>query len=326
MLKDVDVRESLGKINSNVSKISLSEYMQKALYQEQTGFYEQSDIEEHFVTPLNLNSGFLQFLVHQFFTSYDALLEIGPAHGRLVQEILSSSQAMRCMLFERSLLARTALASKFREFPQVQILNNLPKTFSGLIFLQEILDCQPANWYCYQEAGLFEYSLDCDFTIKKSLCSPLEKKDVFEYFSFLQEENELMFGDQFLFSAQGTELLNSLLRYRGASLLLIDYGYLSHDLLAANRLVKVPLRAYRQHQQVQDFWSMSGSCDLTYDVDFSWYLNLAVTKGAQVEFYGSLAHFIVNFLSDKAAYHTLLKPFLDPRQLGECFKVALIKL
>ena len=111
---------------------------------------------------------------------------------------------------------------------------------------------------------------------------------------------------------------------KNSQLLIVDYGYLSVDLIAANQLVKCPLRAYRDHKQIEHFWSQAGKCDLTYDIDFSWVLQTSVQAGAHVEFYGTLAEFLIKFIDLSSLDTSLLKPYLDPRQLGEVFKVALV--
>ncbi len=48
----------------------------------------------------------------------------------------------------------------------------------------------------------------------------------------------------------------------------VDYGGYTEDVLSVDR-PRGTLRAYRQHELVDDFLDRPGSCDITYDVDFS---------------------------------------------------------
>lgn len=302
--------------------MNIAQYMDKALFDSETGFYENQNITDHFQTPLTWNSGFKNLIASYILSLKQPLLEIGPGHGLLAQTLAEKDFQQNITLCEKSKFFRTCLEEKFKHLRSIDVLADLPVIKPNTtIFLQEVLDCFPAHWYEFSDGEIYEKYLSVSGQLKRSLVQYPEK---ISYVKYLIEHQYLTDKSQVLYSPQAQIFFEHLLSAPCCTYIIIDYGYLSHDLIAANHLVKCPLRAYKNQQQIEDFWHTPGQCDLTYDIDFSWYLTLAVNRGAAVEFYGTLAEFIMGYGKDFEDL-SLLKPYLDPRQLGEAFKVALLK-
>lgn len=303
---------------------TIEEYMEKSLFSPTLGFYERQNITEHFATPLTFNTGLCQFLARYLLSFSAPILEIGPGHGFLAEKIRNSTawkqNQHNLFLCEKSQLARKNLEQKFYQDERINIQDQICENFSGTIFLQEVLDCFAAQWYRVDKDRLLIKGLNPQHQLLEQDIGPVRSHP---YCRFLLEQGIELEGQHFLYSHHALIFFQKILSLTKSRCLIIDYGHLSSELMAANSLVKVPLRAYRKHKQIEHFWSKSGECDLTYDVDFSWYLHQAVQKNWNVDFYGSLTNFLINNLNFQEDL-SLLKPFLDPRQFGEAFKVALI--
>ena len=66
---------------------NFEELMQHYLFDRDDGFYELEDIQNHFATPMTFNSGWRQFLAKFLALSTGDILEVGPGHGALYQEL-----------------------------------------------------------------------------------------------------------------------------------------------------------------------------------------------------------------------------------------------
>lgn len=303
--------------------MQISHYMENALFDKDSGFYQNQKITDHFHTPLSLNSG-LKKVLSQYLLKHQApILEVGPSsHALLAQELLLQGLSQELYLCEKSNQARSSLEKQFANNSNVKVYESLPNSFNnGVIFLQEVLDCFSANWFSYQNRILYQHYIDSSFNLYKKV---VDQPEECPYYIYLKGHKMLLDNTQYYYSQSATNFFKQLLSYKNNTIILIDYGFLTSDLLHANTLVKSPLRAYKNHEQLEHFWTTPGQCDLTYDIDFEWYLTLAVKANAKVEFYGSLAQFV---LKEFKGFNdiSLLKPYLDPRMLGEIFKVAVIK-
>lgn len=309
---------------------SMDKYMEFCLFDEKRGFYQTQCIDTNFVTPLTLNSGFKKLLARYLSSQSSSLLEIGPGHGQLAQCLQELRQKNETSVTDHYLLEKSKknflqLKKKFSQDPSIHLQQKLDKSFQGTVFVQEVLDCFPAQWISYENGELREKFLTSDFKILKKKLNQ-NSALIENYLKFLLEQGVYEKDSfDFMYSQSKLEFLEELFLLKNSTFLFVDYGFLSRDLIAANKMVSCPIRAYQAHQQIKDFWPKVGLCDLTYDIDFSWLLSQGIEKGATVNFYGSLAEFIVQYGQLCEEEISLLKPYLDPRQLGEVFKVALLK-
>ncbi len=119
-------------------------------------------------------------------------------------------------------------------------------------------------------------------------------------------------------------LLDQMLRpFKRGIALIIDYGYEREDYYAPYRS-NGTLQAYFQHQEISPFLK-PGEVDLTAHVDFTALAEAMMARGWQIDFLKPqnrflLEHHMMSHYS-LTPEHYALNRLLDPRLMGEVFKV-----
>ncbi len=301
---------------------SLSQFMEYRLFDPKEGFYETQLLSDHFATPSTLHSSYHDYLQKWIFKQNpEAILEIGAGTGALAS-LMAPNFPKYCILeksiHQQEIQRQADLLSKS---PHVQWSQDLPINFSGLIIVQEVFDCLPANMYMVEgKRILWEWKIQGDTLIQE----PIEVSSQ-ALQDYIQARDPFHKGRQSLVDCEPVEFfLKSLYRImsRESQLLIIDYGSLWP--IAQNG--ECPLRGYCQHKQISHPWAHIGPIDLTYNVDFSliaWYWE---SLGGQSLWALPLAQFLIEILQwkeiDPASQDRML---FDPRLMGQSFMAMLLK-
>jgi SAM-dependent MidA family methyltransferase len=319
----LDVESVVEEIKNELKKsyrCSIADYMNTALFHSIYGYYNTSDpLVEDFVTPSTLSQAFNETLAEWVIEqNRPNTIEYGGGTGLTAESILKAIPNQPYYLIEKSLKCRVAQERKLRN-KNVSWVNSLQSPIEAVVLLQEVFDCLPAHWYCVDEAeNVKEIVVNTkDWTLEQ------QDRDQEESLFFLEKKVSKPF--QLMYSPLAQELIRSIYhQLEQGTVFILDYGDRFFPLTQALAQVKCPVRAYKKHQQLKDFLHVPGTCDLTYDVNFDFLMETWLECSGTVRYYGTLANFLLNqtnFLTKACPYTKIL---LDPRCLGEAFKVLIL--
>ncbi len=306
--------------------IGFDEYLDKALFDSMNGYYlKDTSIKEDFITPSTLNSFYINSLI-KFISNFKSenFIEIGIGDGQFSKKYVESSINQDIYLVDLSEKKLSQIKEVINQ-KNVHFSKKQPKlTKTSFCFLQEVLDCLPVRYFVYRDELVYEKKINLEnFKIEEVLT---EDDLIINYawkLKLKSHANTFQFLD---FSKQISFLKEVYENIEQGWVLIIDYGYRQKELVQSNQLVDNLLRAYKNHQQIQDFIKFTGDVDITYDLDFDILMESWVNFGGTVAYYGTLAEFLIsktNFLDSSDSLKN--RYYLDSRLMGEAFKVTLLK-
>jgi len=298
---------------------TLAEYMELALFTSHSAYYEQEQsLGADFVTPSITSDAFNDSIATWALAQeHNTVVEYGAGLGLTANSLLKKNPQLIYKIIEKSEQLKTYQKDTLN-YNNLSWVDSLLETKNALVILQEVFDCLPARWFIGQD-GLYKEKLihtesyeRIERTVEKEILPPRLK--------------HLPHPFQWFFSEIAGKLLTEIYtKIDKSTVLIIDYGFRTQEMLYANRLVLSPLRAYQKHQQHEQFWSHPGSFDLTYDVDFDYLMETWVQLGGLITFYGTLASFLIEQTDYLDRNCPKAKIFLDNRHMGEVFKVLVMK-
>jgi len=300
---------------------SLSEYMERALFNSIYGFYENESLEDHFITPSTLKTRYHEFLIKWIIkNNFRSILELGPGSARFASALKTYSD-LSYLGVDRSKNTINRLKEQFKEYSHVSFSNDTVDSYD-CIFVQEIFDCCPVNICEYFDDKIFEWMRDSDGSIKKS---QLTNSRLEEYAKRLKKSRSIS-EESFCFVdvEPHQHLITWLFKRTRQYCVIVDYGQQEpqYSQLLGNHS---PVRAFRNHQLFHNQWNNPGQYDLTYDVNFTNLSEQWIALGGRVNYFASLAEFLI----EKLDWHQI-DPFsqermlFDPRQLGSVFSVLIL--
>ena len=202
-------------------------------------------------------------------------------------------------------------------------VQSFPEQFSGLVIVQEVLDCLPTKmvhiednfytqWQIHNNQAHLNFFEPTDFIV--NYVSLLRQYQSFDIKSFPDPTAGCMFLENIY-----TQLSE------GSCVLLIDYGAI-WPYFGAKMTKKCPLRGFFQHRLIENPWESPDPLDVTYDIDFS-FLALEWEKlGGEVLWTMPFAEFLIQHLKwleiNPLSQDKML---FDPRLMGSSFLVMLMQ-
>jgi SAM-dependent MidA family methyltransferase len=337
-------------IHAASGKISFAEFMQRALYTPQLGYYSSSlrkfGKSGDFVTAPEISPLFSQCLARQCQQVLSQLergviLEFGAGSGIMAAELLKELQLLDSLPREYWILELSAdLQQQQHEtlqqhvpnfINQIHWLAELPQqAFDGIILANEVLDAMPVERFrvangeiqqCYVTA--LEGQLNYQFAPNSS--------ELFNAVHILQLEFPDGYESEINLALASwikslAEILNKGL------ILLIDYGFPQHEYYHEQRQQGTLMCHYR-HQSHPDPLILLGLQDITAHVNFTAVAQAAVAANLDVAGYTNQANFLLaTGLLDKLStcspddphffrLSQQAKMLTLPSEMGELFKV-----
>jgi len=332
--------------------ISLAEYANAVLYAPGLGYYSAGARKfgagGDFVTAPELTPLFgaalatqvAQILAH----SGGDVIELGPGTGRMAAELLAVLVARdalpaRYLLLEVSADLRDRQRAELerrvpRALDRVEWIEVLPRRWHGVVLANEVLDAVPAHVVvrvrgAWRERGV---AIRGDGVV-------LEDRPLGE--GALLAAARSSFPPEVDYTSELNPAANALVRSLAercdaGAMLLVDYGFPSHEYYHVQRNQGTMMTHYRHHSLCDPLF-LPGLADLTSHVDFSAVARSAVAAGMHVAGFTSQAQFLINCgildllsaLGDTASAAYLreanaVQKLLSPAEMGELFKVLAV--
>ncbi len=290
--KQPTLEERLKSLIQTDGPISLSVFMQLALFDRKQGYYAtRPGLGKDFTTAPEISQIFGEMLgvwaAHEWqqmgCPSPFYLIEMGPGRGIMMKDIWRATakiagfhDAARPYLIEPSPSLRKIQAKRLSALKNPQWVNELTDIPNGpsIILANEVLDCLPIRQFIRQDGAWCErkIGLDKNGNFMLGISSPIstETENTPDNLSdMVQDVVEISSAlDAFI------ELISDRLKHGNSRALFIDYG-------PANSTPGDTLRAYSDGKQV-DPLSNVGNVDLTADVDFAKVVKSAKTHGLEI--------------------------------------------
>lgn len=334
------------KITAN-GAMRFIDYMQLALYAPGLGYYSAGKNkfgrEGDFVTAPEISPLFAQCLANQIeqalsVISSGDILEFGAGSGILAADLLLSlshknSLPRHYYIIEVSADLKDRQQQLLKQrvpqlFHKIIWLDQLPSLFNGVILANEVLDAMPVHKFKIDN-GIQEYYVD--WQNEKLSWALLPGSDSCR--NAVQKLNiEFEEGYESEINVVLPAWINSLNAILNCGLiLLIDYGFPSHEYYHPDRSSGTLMCHYHHHAHMEPL-ILTGLQDITAHVDFTAIARAAVDAGLEVSGYTTQANFLLGCRLDKiiSLHHESslqwqqsmqIKQLILPGEMGELFKV-----
>lgn len=329
--------------------IPFARYMELALYAPGLGYYSAGSrkfgVGGDFVTAPEISPLFSRTLARQaaqvVSTTAGDILELGAGTGRLAADLLLELQALGTVPQHYFILDVSAYLREVQQQTLTQLLSpellscvrwleQLPETFTGFAFGNEVLDALPVHLAAWRENGIFERGVAWESNTLTWAEQPLQDKRLLDMATAINPMPDYL--SEFCPAALGLVASLAQALQRG-TLLFIDYGFPRREYYHPQRSNGTLMCHYRQLAHDNPLL-YPGLQDITAHVDFTGIAEAAITNGLQLAGYTTQANFLINcgitdLLSavspaDSAAYLPLAaqaQKLMSPAEMGELFKV-----
>lgn len=328
--------------------ISFADYMQMALYTPHLGYYSGETNKfgrgGDFVTAPEISPLFSQALANQVAQVLQAtagnVLELGAGTGRLAAAVLQRLAALEQLPQHYFILEVSAnlrqrqqecLQSLLPEdlFQRVQWLGHLPKSFSGIVVGNEVLDAIPVHMVEWRAGQWLERGLMFNQQLTWQT-RPLQD------LSLVADIDSSQLPDGYISEVcpAATGLIASLANMlQQGVILMLDYGFSAREYYHPQRR-QGTLMCHFQHYAHDDPLIYPGLQDITAHVNFTAMAETALVQGIDCAGYTTQAQFLMNCgilqllqtvpPEDSARYLPMVaavQKLLSPAEMGELFKV-----
>jgi SAM-dependent MidA family methyltransferase len=354
--------------------LTVAAFMELALYDPELGYYarsaQRSGRAGDFFTSVDVGALFGELLELQIAEMAEHLaeskrpspehvcdlVEAGAGNGRLSADILNAARARHPHLYERIRLHLVESSAEARA-AQAAILGSsrdrlmssaaeLPRSFEGVLFANELLDAMPVHQVVMTNQGLREVYVDADGTDRRTLTlrdGSLSTPALADYFTRLQVTLQPGWRAEVNLRAIDwiTEAAQRLTR---GFVILIDYGHEARELYSVTHSAGT-LTTYAGHRTTEPEavaatppWLLNpGEQDLTAHVDFTSVRNAAQAAGLTTLGFLDQTYFLMGLLPQFERHNQLesladassvrrrlaLKTLLLPGGLGSTMKVLI---
>ena len=337
------------KIDRSTS-LPLDEFIEKALYDKNSGYYMKKNPfgkEGDFITAPNITRLFSEIIAIWVITFWESigcpkkfnLLELGAGNGEMMKVIIETLKnfpgcfkASNFIIHEKSDLLMNQ-QKKNLNFEKILWVKNLKKINSNptLYLANEFFDAIPIKQFFKKKNSWFERFVKfknhkkAEFKEQKIDITKIEKNLNFE----ISKNQDIIEYSPVTFKYLKT--ICDTIRKNDGGLLIIDYGYLNSQMYET-------LQAVNKHRY-SNILENIGDSDITYNINFDLFqkfisqfhdLNSIITN--QKKFLTSMgilqrAEIVSKNIpfSKKTDLFYRIRRLIDEKQMGELFKVMLIK-
>jgi len=343
--------------------ITFCAWMEAALYHPTEGYYckagrKRWGREGDYRTSPERSELFAATFGRYFARLYDELrrppewtiVEIGGGDGHFARGLLQSLQghcphafsACRYVVDEASIISRQHAEKRIAEFSdriQFESLHNLNRIDAGIIFSNELLDAFPVHRLTKKEGKVFELyvtTVDEKFVWK---LGPLSTPRLSEYYAEYGTEPA---EGQIIEINLAIEmwLANVAEKLKAGYLITVDYGAETRELHTDPARSQGTLRAYYQHQFVDDVLTRPGELDLTTTIDWAYVKRSGERFGFEVVEFSKQDKFLLQAglleelarqtdkaesEAEKLQFRTNAREMILPGGMGSSFQVLVMK-
>ncbi|MDC1010935.1 SAM-dependent methyltransferase [Candidatus Pelagibacter sp.] len=337
------------KINRS-TRLPLDKFIELALYDKDSGYYVKKNPfgkEGDFITAPNITRLFSEIIaiwVITFWKSIDSpkkfnLLELGAGNGEMMKIIIETLKnfpecfgACNFMIHEKSNFLikqqhKNLISEKVSWVKDIKKINSYPT----LYLANEFFDALPIKQFFKKKEGWVERFVELknpkkvEFKEEKTNIHKLEQNLKFE---ISKNQNIIEYSPE---TFKYLKTICSIIKKNNGGILIIDYGYL-------NLKMHETLQAVKNHEYSNVLENI-GDTDITYNINFNIFekfidqfdgLNSIITN--QKKFLTSMgilqrAEIISKNIpfSKKTDLFYRIRRLIDKKQMGELFKVMLIK-
>ncbi len=340
----------VSEIENSGGWIGFDRYMELALYAPGLGYYSGGSAklgkDGDFTTAPEMTPLFgrtLARLAAQLFAQCPAqILEFGAGTGKLARDILAELQALgqpatSYQIVELSGELRQRQQQTLSGFPQVQWLDRMPESFSGLVIANEVLDAIPVRLLCRQAQGWLERGVSLKEGQLAFADQPLAAEELAVLLPQIPDVEELPQGyvtEVHPLARAWSASVGAMLQ-QGAAIF-IDYGFPAREYYLGQRSRGTLMCHYRHHSHDDPFY-LPGLQDITAHVDFTDVARAGLQSGADLLLYTSQANFLLSaglpqLLSEVSPDEHLrylpmanaVQKLTSPAEMGELFKVLVL--
>ncbi len=334
--------------NKKKSIISLKKFIEKSLYEKNTGYYMTKNPFGHkgdFITAPNISIFFSEMIAIWLISFWKKLnepkkfniIELGAGNGEMIDVISKTlknfpkfNSSYKIYILEKSPHLRQIQKAKIKN-KKVFWINNLKKIKGPSVFLaNEFFDALPINQYFKIKNSWYERKvnshkeknyqyLDIKVDIKR-----IEKKiglKISKNQKILEiSEDALSF----------IEKISKIIKKNRGALLIIDYGY-------KEKKIKNTLRGMRNHKIVNILDNYK-KCDITYSLSFNFLMMIAKKFDLKISGFTTQRNFLQSLgilkraelvsknlkFSRKVDIYYRIEKLIGKKFMGDVFKVMLI--
>jgi SAM-dependent MidA family methyltransferase len=331
--------------------ISFADFMQKALYTPNLGYYTSATQKlgagGDFITAPELTPLFGQTLAHQCLQVLQMierpiLFEFGAGSGQLCVDILTHLERINGLPDEYHILEvsghlqsrqQALIQEKIPHLAhQVRWLSQWPtQPFNGVVIANEVLDAMPVHRFLQLKDRLLEsyIVLDGQGNLSEQFKDCVTQPLIDHVRSVLPRDRYPYQSEANLFIDDWLRQCHSMLE-QGA-LFIMDYGFPRHEYYHPDRH-RGTLMCHYRHRVHTDPLIHLGEQDITAHVDFTHLADAGSLAGFHVAGYTNQASFLLangllSLLSEIDNEHERIysqqavKQLLQPNEMGELFKV-----
>lgn len=303
---------------------TVAAFMDLALYHPRFGYYaraaQRSGRAGDFFTSVDVSALFGELIAEQVLdmaahlSSSDPLdlVEAGAGNGRLAADVLTALARRAPALYDRTRLHLVESSARARA-AQADTLGphrtrlvgagaQLPSSFAGVLFANELLDAMPVHRVVQRAGQLHEVYVIADPAGPERLTTSEGSLSTPALAAYLDDEGITLSDGQTadLNLAAPAWLADACARLARGFILLFDYGYPAQALYSAAR-PNGTLTAYRGHtgREAQGWLASPGEQDLTAHVDFTALARTAAAAGLDVLGFVDQTYFVLG-LAERA--------------------------
>jgi len=342
--------KKLSKLNDNW--VPFSVFMETVLYDPEHGYYirKQENFGElgDFITAPMISDFFAQTFLKQFYEIFkkttSIILEIGPGNGFFCRDILQSSEDEGIQI-DKYYLMEIGVQSKKKQkvmlkkclsdsaYRKIKWVKEVPDSFSGVVFMNELLDALPVDIFKVRDKKLYQKGLSFeDQYLTWSYKDELLSLDIIK-----DQIDNLPEGYIFEHSFEYEKLIKELnAKITKGAIFIVDYGFANHEYFHPDRSEGTLMCHYRHFSHSDPLINL-GSQDITSHVNFSYLAELCNRNNFLIEGFLSQANFLINsrILDCLNKYDpndslnftkktTELQKLLSPAEMGDLFKVMVL--
>ena len=339
----------IDKIFSKSKLISLDEYLEKVLYDKNIGYYQKKNpfgAKGDFVTAPNISNLFCEMIAIWLVSFWENLkkpknlnfVELGPGNGdfclillKTLKSFPKAYNSINIILYEKS--------EKLKKIQKKRIISkrvswskNLKKIKSGPIvfFGNEFLDALPIKQFKKIKGDVFEKYAKLKENKVSFIYKRASKKQIYKLENYkLLKNNGIIEYPEYGFKE--LDIICKKIKKLNGGVLFIDYGYrVENNIDTLQSVIK---------HKFNDINKNIGKADITSLVNFSLYKKYFNSKSLLVENIISQSKFLqkmgiierFKMASDKMNYqdksnlYLRVKRLIDPKMMGQDFKVIFAK-
>ena len=339
----------VNKIFKKSKILTLDNYLDEVLYNKQHGYYSKKNpfgTKGDYVTAPNISNLFCEMIVIWFVSFWENLnkpkeinfIELGPGNGDLCLVFLKTLKnfpeaynSTNIMLYEKSEKLKKIQKNRINS-KKVSWINdlNLIKKNPVIFFGNEFLDALPIKQFKKTDKNIFEKYVNLkknkiNFVFRKALKTQINK---LKNYKLLKSSGIIEYPE---FGFKELEIVCKKIKELNGGALFIDYGYNWSKNTDT-------LQSIKKHK-FNNINKNIGNADITSLVNFSLYKKYFISKDLFVENVLSQGEFLqkmgiierINMVSNKmnlynkSNLYSRVNRLIDPRMMGENFKVIFAK-